>query len=457
MNSNPSSGKRKRGIALTASGLRRLNQAIQAAEVAENEGKRFTVEELSKRVGISTSTLSRLWASKTGVDRRTLTLLFNAFKLVPLESDLQQGDDPETVSTPPWAETSKNGVSLSPYPSGPVPLDSDRYIHRPGIDDRALQEILQPGCVIRIKAPSGFGKTSLLLRLLEQAKQQGYNTVAIDLQQADTETLSQSHAFLRWFCAVLCRKLDSETSLDQYWDDLLGSKLSTTLYVREAILSGLKRPLVLLFNEVERVFEHSETARSLLPLLRSWHEEAQHDEVWKRLRLVVAYSTDAYLPLDINQSPFNVGLPLTLPPFTREQIQLLAQAYGVTWDEADCDRLLNLLAGNPTLINLALYHLHQGMSASELLRSIASSEGIYRNHLQRLMAQINANPQWVEQIQPLITHEGLELTNEGRRIRLDPILAYKLEGLGLIQPTPHGWQLSCKLYQEYLQTYLFNP
>ncbi len=255
---------------------------------------------------------------------------------------------------------------------------------------------------------------------------------------------------------MLCRKLEYETSLDQYWDDLLGSKLSTTLYVWEAILSGLDRPLVLVFNEVERVFEHSETARSLLPLLRSWHEEAQHDEVWKRLRLVVSYSTDAYLPLDINQSPFNVGLPLTLPPFTREQVEALAQAYAVIWEDADCDRLLDLLGGNPTLINLAFYHLHQGMSADELLRSVASSGGIYRNHLQRLLAQINTNPQWIEQIQALVCNDAINSADECPKIRLDPILAYKLEGLGLIQPTPNGWQLSCKLYQEYFQTYLFN-
>lgn len=458
MNSNPHASKRKRGMALSASGLRRLSRAIQVAEAEENEGKRFTAEELSQRAGISTSTLSRLWTSKVGVDRRTLMLLFHAFKLVLQDDDLQlSGEEIETAIAPPWADGATVVALASPYPSGPVPLNSDRYIRRPGVDDRALQEILQPGCVIRIKAPSGFGKTSLLLRLLHQVKQQGYNTVAIDLQQADTETLSQPHAFLRWFCAVLCRKLECGTSLDQYWDDLLGSKLSTTLYVREAILSVVERPLVLVFNEMERIFEHPETARNFLPLLRSWHEEAQHDEVWKRLRLVVSYSTDAYLPLDINQSPFNVGLPLTLPPLTREQVQALAQAYTVTWDEPDCDRLLDLLDGNPTLINLALYHLHQGMAVDSLLRSAASSEGIYRNHLQRLLAQINANPQWVEQIKPLLCNDAIEQTDENRRIVLDPMLAYKLEGLGLIQPTSNGWQLSCKLYQEYFQTYLFNP
>lgn len=448
MNSNSNSAKRKRGIALTASGLRRLNQAIQAAEATENEGKRFTAEEMSKRSGISTSTLSRLWASRAGVDRRTLHLLFNAFKLDLLDSDLQQcPEDTEAIPAQPWVDSTSSPLAM-PYPSGPVPIGSECYIRRPEVDDRALQEILQPGCVIRIKAPSGFGKTSLLLRVLHYARQQGYVTAAIDLQQADNETLSNSHAFLRWFCIVLCRKLDCETSLDQYWDDLLGSKLSTTLYVREAILSALDRPLVLVLNEIERVFEYSETARSLLPLLRSWHEEAQHDDIWKRLRLVVAYSTDAYLPLDINQSPFNVGLPLTLPPFNRAEVEMLAQAYSVTCDAADYERLIDRLGGNPALIGLAFYHLHQGMPLDELLRSAFSLEGIYRNQLQRLLAQISSNPVWQERLEALVEAKGA--------LFLDPVLAYKLEGMGLLKPTPNGWQFSCELYRLAFQTYLFG-
>lgn len=465
MNSTPKSHvKRKRGIALSANGLRRLNQAIHAAEAGENHGKRFTVEELSHRTSISTSTLSRLWTAKSGVDRRTLHLLFNAFKLDLLDSDLQPCLDDVPPPSPQPSPTPDPTIGQIPYPSGPVAVDSPRYIGRSEADDRASQEILQPGCVIRIKAPSGFGKTSLLLRLLQHCQQLGYATVAIDLQQADRDTLADSHAFLRWFCAVLSLKLELDSHLDHYWDDLLGSKLSTTLYLRESILPQVRRPLVLVITEVERVFAWPNTAQALLPLLRSWHEEAQHDDIWKQLRLVVTYSTDAYLPLDINQSPFNVGLPLILPEFSREQVQTLATLYPVHWPEGDGDRLLALIGGNPALVGLALYHLHQGMPLDDLLHSACTLEGIYRNHLQRLLAQLNANPQWIDRLAPLIWAEGADWqqhhcpSREHRinQIGLDPSLAYKLEGIGLIKPTSNGWQLSCELYRVALQTYLFN-
>lgn len=442
--------KRKRGVGLSASGLRRLNRAIQTVEGEENQGKQFSAEELSDRTGISTSTLSRLWAAKTGVDRRSLRLLFNAFNIDMLESDIQQ------VCEEVEDSLSLSGIDSFPattqirYPSGPVPVDSQLYISRSGVDDRAFQEILQPGCVIRIKAPSGFGKSSLVLRLLHHANQLGYATVAIDLQQVDTETLANTHDFLRWFCVVLSLKLNlkSHSQIDEYWDDLLGSKLSTTLYMREAIIAQLERPLVLVINEVERIFEYPDTAKNMLPLLRSWHEEAQQDPVWKKLRLVVAYSTDAYLPLDINQSPFNIGLPIALPEFNREQVEKLASLYGAIDYQGNCESLTSLIGGNPALIAIALYHLQQGMTLDKLLECACTLKGIYHNHLQRLLAQININPQWIDCLKLLMDGEETFV--------IDPILAYKLEGMGLIKPNANGWELSCELYQAFFQNYLFN-
>jgi transcriptional regulator with XRE-family HTH domain len=437
--------KRKRGVVLSATGWQRLNQAIHRVEAEENEGRRFLAEELSDRTKISPSTLSRLWTAKSGVDRKTLHLLFSAFQLELQESDVQSVNEDGEDDNSPFSVQRSAATAQIPYPSSAVPLESQRYLQRSGVDDRAFAEMVQPGCVIRLKAPSGFGKTSLLLRLLHHAQHLGYATAAIDLRQTDTETLAAPQPFLRWFCAALAHKLKLELPLDDYWDDLLGSNLSTTLYLREAILPHLNRPLVLVFNEVERVFEYPQTAKNLLPLLRSWHEESQHDEVWQQLRLVVAYSTDAYLPLDINQSPFNIGLPLTLPELTPPEVQALAPFYAVTLSEAECHRLIALIGGNPALVGLALYHLHQGMPLADLLHTAPTLGGIYRNSLQRLLAQLNANPHWVEQLQRLVQAET---------INIDPILAYKLEGIGLIKPTLGGWQFSCELYRTYFQTYV---
>ena len=47
-------------------------------------------------------------------------------------------------------------------------------------------------------------------------------------------------------------------------------------------------------------------------------------ERWDQLRLVIVYSQESYEPKDINQSPFNVGVPIELGPWTVEEVKDLA-------------------------------------------------------------------------------------------------------------------------------------
>ncbi len=81
------SSKRSRGMVLTAVGLKRLQAAIVAAEQQEKPGNRFTQEELSLRMRVSTKTVSRLWSLTARLDQRTLKLCFSAFNLELTVSD----------------------------------------------------------------------------------------------------------------------------------------------------------------------------------------------------------------------------------------------------------------------------------------------------------------------------------------------------------------------------------
>ena len=155
---------------------------------------------------------------------------------------------------------------------------------------------------------------------------------------------------------MVSKSLDIEPQLDEYWDEEIGSKLSCNLYFEACILETLNNPFVLSFNELNRIFEYPQLAQEFLPLLRSWHENAQYNQAWQKLRLVVDYSTDIYVPLDLNRSPFNIGLPILLPEFTLEQIQDLAQRYGLNWQQAQAQKLMEVIGGQPALVNIALYH-----------------------------------------------------------------------------------------------------
>jgi hypothetical protein len=107
--------------------------------------------------------------------------------------------------------------------------------------------------------------------------------------------------------------------------------VSCTTYFQAYLLEQIDSPLALALDEVDRIFQYPAIAKDFFPLLRTWHEEAKNLEMWQQLRVVVAHSTEVYIPLKINQSPFNVGLPVELLEWNQKQVQDLARCHGLDW------------------------------------------------------------------------------------------------------------------------------
>jgi AAA-like domain len=335
------------------------------------------------------------------------------------------------------------------FPGGTVPLKSKLYISRPPIEELACNKLNKPGCVIRVKAPKKMGKSSLLQRIIAYADEYNYNTVYLDFQEADSSILASLDKFLRWFCANISRQLDLNCALNDYWDEDMGSKVSCKIYFQEYLLESINNPLVLVLNEVNRVFQHPDIASDFLPMLRFWHEMAQvHGAVWQKLRLVMAHSTEIYIPLKLHQSPFNVGLSLKLPQFTTEQVQELAIRYGLSWiDSYQIKQLMTMVGGHPYLINLAFYHLwRQEMTLQELLQAAPTQAGIYSDHLRGHLAILLEESELLSALQ--------QVFNADRWVQIDAIAAYKLESMGLVELDGNHALPSCELYHIYFREQL---
>ena len=265
----------------------------------------------------------------------------------------------------------KNPIELE-FPQDSVPLDSYFYITRTPHENRCYEEIVNSGAFIRIKAPRQMGKTSLMNRVLNYAQKNNYQTALIHFQQAELSTLTDLNKCLRWFCANLTRQLKLESKVNDYWDEEIGSKMSCNLYLQECILEEIDNPIVLALEEVNEIIEHPYIAKEFLSLLRFWHEKTKTDAIWQHLRLVMVHSTEIYIPLDINQSPLNVSLRVELEPFTLEQVMDLVQRHGLNFDVEKIDKLINLVAGHPYLVRLALYNIAKGEISFEQLVENAS-------------------------------------------------------------------------------------
>lgn len=328
------------------------------------------------------------------------------------------------------------------FPSDAVPLNSIFYIERPPLEELAYTEIEKLGSLIRIKAPRKMGKSSLLIRLLNHAKNKGYHIISIDFQEADSGIYHNLDKFLRWLCCKMALSLKLPPLLDNYWDDDMGSKLSSSNYLQAYILEKTQNPIVLAFNEVNLIFEYPTLAKDFLALLRFWYEQARQVDEFAKLRLVVVHSTEIYVPLNINQSPFNIGLPIELPLFNIEQIETLAQRHGLHWSTEQALQLGMMTGGHPYLVRLALYHLQQGqLTLEQLLEEAPTQTGIYKNHLQHNWDTLQQQPQLLAAIQKLATAT--------ESLQLEPIIAYKLYSMGLIKIQRDRATISCELYRLY--------
>ncbi|MFB2876660.1 AAA-like domain-containing protein [Floridanema aerugineum] len=326
----------------------------------------------------------------------------------------------------------------------------DRYVKREPIETICYETLLQPGSLIRIKAPSLMGKTLLVNHTLAKLATGGYRTGNLSFELADRKThLTNLDKFLRWFCINVSRELEIPPQLDDYWDEEdMGSKVSCTTYFEDYLLSQDDSPVVLCLDDVDLLFPHPEIYEDFFGLLRSWYEKARSRQRWKKLRLIIVHSTDVYIRLNINQSPFNVGLPIELSEFSSEQVVELAKQQGLESTKDIIEALMQLLGGHPYLIEQALFYLknHPEITLEQMLADAPTDRGIYASHLRKYWLNLQSNPDLAEAFKKVIT--------SNQPVHLQPIQAYQLQSMGLVKLAGNEIEPRCKLYCQYFLQHL---
>lgn len=325
------------------------------------------------------------------------------------------------------------------------------YIERPPIEKKSYEAIVQPGALIRIKAPQRMGKTLLLEKVLDYARQQGYQTAKLDLKQADRTILDNYKTFLQWLCVDISDSLEVEAKVD--WQDVYGLNKNCTRYFQKYLLAIVESPLVFAIDNFERLFEYPEIFSQFCLLLRGWYETAKQGDrvgnIWKKLRLVVVHSTEVYPSLDTNHSPFNVGIAVELPEFNREQVEALVKEYELNRQlgEEGLDKLMGLVGGHPYLIQQALSHLKTQQATLEQLLTLAPTEqGIFSDHLRQQLWNLQHNQELEAGYKKAV------MANEP--VRLDAEVGFKLHSLGLVKLSGNDCVPSCGLYRQYFSVRL---
>ncbi len=498
MQSQLRSHVRRRGVILTAQGLRKLNQAKVRAEI-EHNFKRYTLESLSEETGLTPTTLSKVFTGSAGVDKRTLKCCFDAFNLTLLEEDYlylkPEQDNLAEIGSMPLTETCFSielacdrrsaeqrclplrcfaDRSNAPQthkmnqpqddhqprpptaPGGQMPLDSVFYIDRPILESLCYEAIGQPGAMVNIRAPKQMGKTSLMTRILARASSLGNHTVSVSLQLTNGGILQNLERFLQWFCARVSKQLGLSNAIaggalsatTNFWDNYMGSKGNATEYFEDILLANLARPLVMAIDELNQLFAYPDIAREFLLLLRTWSEQAKariaDSNPWHKLRLVTVHSTEILMPPSIDPSLLNTGLVIELPEFTPAQVQDLAERCGQEITEQQIEQLIILLGGHPYRLQLAFFHIQQQtITLEELLENSAIATAIYAEHLQQQW--------WNLQRYPELWTVFTQIVRQLSPVECEAEQASQLHKMGLVHLQGFQVSLACELFRPFFR------
>ena len=364
--------------------------------------------------------------------------LRSGVNLVNLSEDGRIISQDELIS-PPLPEFDPRSLDA---PGGAVKLRDKLYIERDA-DEYLKREIIKMGTTTTIRAARQTGKSSLLIRGIHYAREQGAKVICLDVQRIDSDHLVTSDVFLRYFAEFIIRELHLDSSkIDQYWHGALGPQDNLTYLLEDYVLNKIEDQIVLAMDEIDRLL-HTSFHKDFFALIRSWHNTRASDENWDKLNIVMVISTEPYLLIgETTQSPFNVGLNLYLEDFTDLQVHDLNYRHGLPVRQEEEPLIMNLLGGHPYLTRKALYTLAtENIDLQKLIRAATNDHGPFGDHLRHHHWLLKDKPELIQALKDIIKKNSCP--NE--------MAVFRLLRAGLIKASGDVCQCRCDLYRIYFE------
>ena len=352
------------------------------------------------------------------------------------------------ITNPPTPDT-RHPIpnTLLEADGGAVPLDSPFYIERPA--DAAFQQaVARHDSIVLVKGARQVGKTSLLARGLQHARQAGTRVVLTDFQKLNEVQLASPDTLYLALANTIALQLELDVSPRQVWEPDFGPNMNMEIFIRRHVLRAISEPLIWGMDEIDRLFG-CDFGSEVFGLFRSWHNERSLDpsSPWSRLTLAIAYATEAHLFItDMSQSPFNVGTRLTLDDFTPEQIGELNQRYGAPLNTPEITRFHELVGGQPYLARRGMSELIARQWRLEQLEAEADrDEGPFGDHLRRLLTSLLRSPDLTEVVRSLLAGQPCAASESFYRLRAAGVL---------VGASSQDARFRCRLYASFLARHL---
>ncbi len=383
------------------------------------------------------TTVRKIYLRHEGVHHSTLSELFNLCNLVLESEDYRKLNAAIPVSPPPVPP-------MEPEPPNPL------FIERQA-DRETIRAIMSRERIVSISGPRQSGKTTTLHAALKTARSNGFRVISTDYCRITATQVETPDSFCRALAHSLQVQIPSALAPEKMWNssDIPLDNLEN--YVTHCLGKCAPARLIWGMDEVDRIFA-CEYRHDVYARFRAWSNEdilltGNH---WDRMTLVLTHATEAsQLIQNPLQSPFNIGVQISIGDFSREELKRINSLYdNPLKSEDDITQFYRLTGGHPFLVTHGLRTMQEReMSLPALLCEVHRLDGLYGAHLDKMLSALQENPDLSARLIDLLQDKPCR----------DDQTFLRLQRGGLLKRQENGRPaLRCELYRDFLASQLLS-
>lgn len=324
---------------------------------------------------------------------------------------------------------------------------SPYYVERSA--DRELISLLQGQArTIAIQGPRHSGKSSLLYRAAEWARENNYRFVRIDCDKSPRVCAERFWSFVAEEVANEMELTGEERPQEEALTFSSFQRFMTKQVLRTDRLPDVQM-ILLAFDQCERLLEMDAHGgyMDIFGNMRAMQTDMAWVEFGRagygRLRLLAAISALIKFLLPArDQSPFNHAPTIQPFDFTQAEVIDLNARYGAPLrGTKEIEAFHMLTGGHPRMVQIGLEAMHT--KELSYARFLDACMKIYESYLRGLFTQVTSNAEMRQAIQKL-----------SKKPALDYEIFYRLESNGILVGDRRAPRYRALLYQWYVERYL---